>query len=126
MTRYDQGWLDALVAGAGPIEGLDGTFRVLFVVTDTEEGKAAFFLDLEDGIVASATSGRLPRGQKADVTVTAKEERLLEIWRGDRSYDAAFMSGDCKVEGAYARWLDQVTPAFGVEPWAAAWSAAAH
>ena len=125
MTRYDQDWVDALVAGAGPVEGLDGGLRVLFVVTDTADGKAAFYLDLADGVVESATPGRLPRGEKADITVTAKEATLLEIWRGERTYDAGFMSGDLKIEGAYEEWLDRVTPAFAVAPWSEAWSEAA-
>lgn len=125
MTRYDQDWADALAGVADPIAGLGGPVRLLFVVTDAADGKAAFFVDILDGVVESATSGRLPRGEKADITVTAKEEKLLEIWRGDRSYDAAFMSGDLKVEGAYADWLDRVTPAFAGPPWSEAWAAAA-
>lgn len=125
MSRYDQTWVDALVADAGPIENLDAPCRLLFLITDTEDGKAAFFIDFADGAVESATSGRLPRGQRADITVTAKEAILLELWSGSRSYDAAFMSGDLKVEAAYERWLDQITPAFATSPWSAAWSEAA-
>ena len=125
MTRYDQDWADALASAAGPVAGLEGSVRILFVVTDTADGKAAFFVDLADGVVESATAGRLPRGEKADITVTAMEDKLLEIWRGERSHDAAFMRGDLKVEGAYADWLDRVTPAFAERPWSAAWGAAA-
>ena len=125
MSRYDQAWVDALVAEAGPVEGLDDQCRILFVVTDTEDGKAAFFVDLTDGAVDSATSGRLPRGQTADITVTAKEAILLELWTGAQSYDAAFMRGDLKIEGAYECWLDQITPAFTTASWSAAWAEAA-
>ncbi len=123
MTRFDQAWVDALVAAAGPIAGLADRCRLLFVVTGTADGKAAFFLDLDDRGV-SGRAGRLPRGEHADVTVTAEEKMLADLWMGRRVYDAAFMSGDLKVEGAYEIWLDRLTPAFAVPPWATAWSAA--
>lgn len=122
MTRFDQAWVDGLVASAGPIADLTDRCRLLFAVTDTADGKAAFFLDLDAGGVAG-TAGRLPRGEKADVTVTATEATLVELWSGRRGYDAAFMSGDLKVEGAYELWLDRLSPAFAVAPWATAWKA---
>ena len=123
MTRFDQDWVDALAGAGGGIDELTEPMRLLFVVTDTSDGKAAFFLDLESD-TAAGTAGRLPRGEKANITVTAKESALEALWSGNRSYDAAFMSGDLKVEGAYERWLDVLTPAFGQSPWAHAWSAA--
>ncbi len=123
MTRYDQDWVDTLAGIGGAIGELTEPLRLLFVVTDTPDGKAAFFLDL-DGDSVGGTAGRLPRGEKAQITVTAKEAALETLWSGERSYDAAFMSGDLKVEGAYERWLDILTPAFATSPWADAWSAA--
>ena len=60
----------------------------------------------------------------AEITVTAKETALETLWTGDRSYDAAFMSGDLKVEGAYNAWLDTLTPAFASGRWSDAWKAA--
>ncbi|MDW3180343.1 MAG: SCP2 sterol-binding domain-containing protein [Acidimicrobiia bacterium] len=126
MARYDQEWCDALASLVGPDALTDDSgMRLLYVVSDTEEGKVAFNLDLSGGAVAAATAGKLPRGEKADVTVTAKEAVLLELWRGKRSRDAAFMRGDLKIEGAYQRWLDELVPLFQVDPWNAAWSKAA-
>lgn len=126
MARYDQEWCDALAGtvGAGPHNDAD-PMRLLYVVTDTEEGKVAFHLDLVNGGVGVATAGKLPRGEKADVSVTAKEAVLLELWAGDRARDAAFMRGDLKIEGAYDRWLDELTPLFQAAPWASAWASAA-
>lgn len=126
MARYDQEWCDALASLVGPDALTDDSgMRLLYVVSDTEEGKVAFNLDLSGGAVAAATAGKLPRGEKADVTVTAKEAVLLELWRGNRSRDAAFMRGDLKIEGAYQRWLDELVPLFQVDPWNAAWNKAA-
>ena len=68
------------------------------------------------------TSGKLPRGQKPDITVTIKEPVLRSIWSGELARDAAFMAGDIKVEGAYQRWLDELVPLFSTGPWVDAWS----
>lgn len=120
--RYSQEWVDALVGGAGGSTA--ETLRLLYVITDTVDGKVAFHVDFADGEVAG-TAGKLPRGERADVTVTAKEAALVELWSGDRSRDAAFMAGDLKIEGAYQRWLDELVPMFSDGDWAAAWSSAA-
>jgi putative sterol carrier protein len=126
MTRYSQDWVDALAA-AGADTAADSTeaLRLLYVVTDTEDGKVAFHLDFENGRCVSATAGKLPRGEKATVTVTAKEAVLMELWAGGRRRDAAFMSGDLKIEGAYERWLDELTPRFETSPWLEGFAAAA-
>ena len=102
-------------ASANPI-------RMLFVVTDTDEGKVAFWF-ADDGDTLAVTSGKLPRGEKADIAITAKESVLVDLWSGARTRDEAFMAGDLKVEGAYVRWLDDVAPAFNESPWAQAWAA---
>lgn len=126
MARYDQGWCDALAAQVGAEQTTDAAaMRLLYVVSDTADGKVAFNLDLLGGGIAAATAGKLPRGEKADVTVTVKEAVLLELWRGDRSRDAAFMRGDLKIEGAYERWLDELVPLFQTDRWTAAWKGAA-
>ena len=126
MDRYDQAWVDALVVSvpAEPIAGLPDELRVLYVITDAPDGKFAFFLDLASGVVTNGTAGRLPRGQKAGITITIKEPILLQLWSGELSRDTAFMAGDIKVEGAYEVWLDQLVPAFENDAWSAMWAAA--
>ena len=127
MPRYDQAWCDQLVADAGGAhDKSDEQMRVLYIVTDTEEGKVAFHLDFQTNgaTLTGATAGKLPRGEKADITVTLKESVLVEIGGGTRSRDAAFMRGDLKIEGAYNRWLDGLVPLFETEPWTVAWGAA--
>ena len=124
MTRFDQAWCDALLSAAGEASTLAASapIRLLYVVTDTEEGKVAFYLN-DDGAALAVIAGKPPRGEKADVTITAKESVLSKLWSGDRSYDAAFMAGDIKVEGSYARWIDELVPIFAEAPWADAWAA---
>ena len=46
MSRYDADWCAALAGGVGTSSGLTAPIRILYVVTDTEEGKAAFWLSL--------------------------------------------------------------------------------
>ena len=125
MARYDQTWCDALASAVGDSAINDSAaLRLLYVITDTEEGKVAFNMDLAGGGVQSCTAGKLARGEKADVTVTVKEPVIADLWAGSRTRDAAFMSGDIKIEGAYERWLDELVPLFQAEPWASAWAEA--
>ena len=126
IGRYDQAWVDALVAAAQrePISGLGDVLRVLYIITDAPDGKFAFFLDLASGVVTNGTAGRLPRGEKAGITITVKEPILLQLWSGELSRDAAFMAGDIKVEGAYEIWLDRLVPAFENDAWSATWAGA--
>lgn len=126
MSRYDQAWCDQLAASVGSDTLLEAApMRLLYVVSETDEGKVAFHLDLDGGRVVSATAGKLPRGNKADVSVTAKEAVLSQLWKGDGRRDVAFMRGDLKIEGAYERWLDELVPLFETEPWSSTWERAA-
>ncbi len=124
MATYDQDWCDSLASAVGAGTGEQAPMRLLFVITDTEDGKVAFHLDLDKGGIVSAIHGRVPRGQdKANVTVTVKESVIRELWAGERTRDAAFMRGDLKIEGSYERWLDELVPLFTAEPWSSAWAA---
>lgn len=124
MSRYEQPWCDDLVEAASAASFAGDGATVLYVVTDTEEGKVAFHLQFTGDSAVVATAGKLPRGHKADITVTIKEPVLAALWSGERTRDEAFMAGDIKVEGAYNRWLDEMVPLFQSEPWATAWAAA--
>ena len=125
MARFDERWCDSLEAAVGQSSDFaNGELtKVLYVVTDTADGKVAFNL-VDDGASLTVGIGKFPRGVKPDITITAKESVLLQLWSGDRTRDEAFMVGDLKVEGAYARWLDDLVPAFADAPWADAWAGA--
>ena len=120
MSRYDQDWVDAITSDAGGV-GEGEPLRLLYSITDTDDGKAAFHLDIGGGSTRGV-AGKLPRGEKADLTITAKEVDLVDVWSGVRSRDAAFMSGDLKVEGGYERWLNELIPLFENAPWSDAWA----
>lgn len=124
MSRFDQDWCNALAEQAGDATTQGDDAHLLYVVTDTSEGKVAFHIGLVDGAVEHVTAGKLPRGEKADITITATEATLGGLWSGDRSRDSAFMAGDIKIEGAYAQWLDQLVPLFEAAPWRDAWASA--
>ncbi len=123
MTAYDQTWCDALAerTADAAADGVD--LVMLYVVTDTEDGKVAFNLELVGGKPTHVTAGRMPRGQKADITITVKEPVLRDLWAAEKTRDAAFMAGDIKVEGVYHRWLDELVPLFETDPWQTAWAA---
>ncbi len=124
MPVYDQEWCDELAKAVGSGSTEHEPMRLLYVVTDTDEGKVAFNLDLDKGGIRMVTAGKLPRGEKADVTVTVKEPIIRGLWAGNEKRDVAFMRGDIKVEGAYARWLDELVPLFEDGAWKTAWAAA--
>ncbi len=122
MPRFDQDWCDDLANAAGQSRlASQGPIQVLYVITDTSEGKVAFVLT-DDGTSTTATAGKLPRGEKADLTVTAKEVVMSDLWAGERTRDEAFMAGDIKIEGPYARWLDEIVGVFDSAPWSEAWA----
>ncbi len=125
MARYDEDWCEALglAAGKGAGIALVEPVRILYVVTNTDEGKVAFRIEMDEGSVAVAT-GKFPRGVTPDVTITATESVLIDLWSGARTRDQAFMAGDVKIEGAYAMWLDELAPAFAGPPWQHAWASA--
>ena len=125
MTIYEEQWCAALAESAAKATGEGVDLTVLYVITDTDDGKVAFHMGLESGAPAHVTPGKLPRGTKPDITVTAKDPVIRAIWAGERSRDEAFMAGDLKIEGAYQRWLDEVVPLFEAEPWRDSWSTSA-
>lgn len=123
MAIYDQAWCDSLAGTVGSGSSGHAPMLLLYVITDTEEGKVAFNLELDKGGIVAAAEGKFPRGTKADVTVTVKEPVIQALWAGERTRDEAFMAGDLKIEGAYERWLDELVPLFEAEPWSSAWAA---
>ena len=125
MARYDEVWVEALVDGHRTDGDADASTSVVYVVTDTDEGKVAFNLHLDGEGVVAAGAGKLPRGVKPDITLTLKESVALDLWSGDRSRDAAFMAGDIKVEGAYEVWIDSLVALFEADEWNDSWARAA-
>ena len=109
-------WIAALADGGSSLpeqSGVDGVVR--FVVTSTPLGKVQFRLVLVDGRVTEILSGK---DGEAEATVTWKYVDAVAQFSGDLNADVAFMTGRCKVEDAYARYVFDLRPVFGSREWA--------
>ena len=109
-------WIAAMADGGSSLpeqSGVDGVVR--FVVTSTPLGKVQFRLVLVDGRVTEILSGK---DGEAEATVTWKYVDAVAQFSGDLNADVAFMTGRCKVEDAYARYVFDLRPVFGSREWA--------
>ena len=109
-------WIAALADGGSSLpeqSGVDGVVR--FVVTSTPLGKVQFRLVLVDGRITEILSGK---DGEAEATVTWKYVDAVAQFSGDLNADVAFMTGRCKVEDAYARYVFDLRPVFGSREWA--------
>ena len=109
-------WIAALADGGSSLpeqSGVDGIVR--FVVTSTPLGKVQFRLVLVDGRITEILSGK---DGEAEATVTWKYVDAVAQFSGDLNADVAFMTGRCKVEDAYARYVFDLRPVFGSLEWA--------
>jgi putative sterol carrier protein len=109
-------WIAAMADGGSSLpeqSGVDGIVR--FVVTSTPLGKVQFRLVLVDGRITEILSGK---DGEAEATVTWKYVDAVAQFSGDLNADVAFMTGRCKVEDAYARYVFDLRPVFGSREWA--------
>ena len=109
-------WLEALGEAGAALPGRSGVDGVVrFVVTSTPHGKVQFRLVIVDGRVAELLPGR---DGEAEATVTWKYADAVAQFSGDLDPDVAYMTGRCKVEGDYARYVFDLRPVFGSGEWA--------
>ena len=116
LSFLSEEWLTNLADGAAGLPeqpGVDGVVR--FVVTSTPHGKVQFRLVVSDGRVAEMLVGR---DGEAEATVTWKYADAVAQFRGDLDPDVAYMTGRCKVEDAYARYVFDLRTVFGGPAWA--------
>ncbi|GIT45612.1 MAG: hypothetical protein Ct9H300mP12_01970 [Acidimicrobiales bacterium] len=88
--------------------GLDGVVR--FVMTSTPHGKVQFRLVVADGRISEVMVGR---DGEAEATVTLGNTPMRWLSSPASRADVAFMTGRCKVEDAYARYVFDLRPVFG-------------
>ncbi|MDG2427039.1 MAG: SCP2 sterol-binding domain-containing protein [Acidimicrobiales bacterium] len=108
-------WIAALADGGSVLpkrRGVDGVVR--FVVTSTPHGKVQFRLVVVDGRIAEVISGK---DGEAEATVTWKYVDAVAQFSGDLNANVAFMTGRCKVEDAYTRYVFDLRPVFGSDEW---------
>ena len=109
-------WIAALADGGAALPeraGVDGVVR--FVMTSTPHGKVQFRLVVADGRIVEVLEGR---DGEAEATVTWKYADAVAQFSGELDADVAFMTGRCKVEDAYARYVFDLRPVFGSAEWA--------
>ena len=116
LSFLSDGWLEALGEAGAALRvqpGVDGVGR--FVVTATPHGKVQFRLVITDGRVVELLPGR---DGEAEATVTWRYPDAVAQFSGDLDPDEAYMTGRCKVEGDYARYVFDLRPVFGSGEWA--------
>jgi len=117
LSFLSEEWV-AEFAAAGTVlperPGVDGVVR--FVVTGSPHGKVRILVTVVDGRLAEAVA---TRDGEAEATVTWKYPDAVAQFGGDLDPDEAFMTGRCKVEDAYARYVFDLRPLFGSPEWAA-------
>ena len=94
--------------------GGDGVGR--FVGTGTPHGKVQLLVTVVDGRLSEVQA---TKDGEAEATVTWKYPDAVAQFRGDLDPDVAFMTGRCKVEDAYARYVFDLRPMFGSPEWSA-------
>ena len=117
LSFLSEEWIAALAEGGASLPeqpGVDGVVR--FVMTSTPHGKVQFRLVVTDGRIAEVLVGR---DGEAEAMVTWKYADAVAQFSGDLDADVAFMTGRCKVEDAYARYVFDLRPVFGSPEWAA-------
>ncbi|MBH99353.1 MAG: hypothetical protein CL467_01975 [Acidimicrobiaceae bacterium] len=115
LSFLSEAWVAEFAAAGAKLperSGVDGTIR--FVVTSTPHGKVQLLLTVVDGRLSKVVA---TRDGKAEATVTWKYSDAVAQFRGDLDADEAFMSGRCKVEDSYLRYLFDLRPVFGSSEW---------
>ena len=115
LSFLSEEWIAALAEGGAALPeqpGVDGVVR--FVMTSTPHGKVQFRLVVADGRISEVLVGR--EGE-AEAMVTWKYADAVAQFSGDLDADVAFMTGRCKVESAYARYVFDLRPVFGSLEW---------
>ena len=90
MAESVQEFFDGLAAGADAEKTAGMNNSYLFEI----EGAGEWLVAVEDGNV-SVTEG----GGEADTTITASEDTMLAVIRGEQNPTTAYMTGKLKIKG---------------------------
>lgn len=83
---------------------------VQFVVSGSATGKVQFNVTIDGGRITEVVAGKV-KGAMASVTWSYDD--AVAVFRGELDPDAAFMSGQAKLEGDYVGYLTTLRPLFG-------------
>lgn len=102
-TFLSETWIEALAERGSALPEVDGVNLVIqHEIAGAPDGKVRFFLEWENGRLATASLGKHP---EPNVMVQAKAPEALRVLKGDLSPDVAYMQGRLKVDGDYRRVL---------------------
>ena len=107
MKFLSEEFLAALVAAEREPLG-SATCAVSVKTEGGPDGKVAFTIDLENGVVVDAQPGAR---KGADIELTAPYDLAAELLRGDLDPAVAFMRGTLKMSGDMDAWLE-ILPAW--------------
>ena len=93
------------------------TESVQYVISGAPGGKVQFVLRVDNGKLASLTTGKR---DDVSCTVQLAAKDALKILSGSLSRDVAFMRGDLKIDGDYAAYVVRLAPWFASVPVVAA------
>ena len=85
----------------------------LHVFTSTPHGKVVFKMVIEESQITALDMGN----GESDVTVTWRYSDAVDWFTGELDLDVAYMTGRCKLEGDYSRYLFGMRPLFWGEEW---------
>ncbi len=102
MQFLSDEWIEAMDAAGAPTGEAEAAVVIEQTVKGGPEGPRTFHVSIGDGSV------RFAAGPAAEATVTFTQDydTAGTIARGERSAQAAFMSGDLKIGGAVRVLLD--------------------
>ena len=110
-----EAWLAELAERAiGLSAGDTPDVSVRYVITGSPHGKVQFRVVIADGRVAGVAVGA---DGDADVTATLKYSDAVGQFTGNLEPDVAYMTGRCKLVGAYSRYLYDMRPLLGGAFW---------
>lgn len=102
-----EGWLDELGAALAAVDATgcaDGVAQ--FVVSGSPSGSVPFCLVVADGRL-SLEAGRRP---EPDMVMSWSYPDIVQLWQGELTLEAAYMSGRMKLEGDQVLLFDGWRP----------------
>ena len=105
MSFLDDEFLAAW-AGASqePLGNVSGS--VVLKTSDGPDGKVAVSLVFESGVLTSASVASKETARDADLTLEAPWQLAADVVGGDADPAQHYMTGDLKVSGDMALWLE--------------------
>lgn len=82
-----------------PMDGLTAIFRMDFVGEDSAE--RSIIIDIEEKNLKCYRVSRTDDSVNADVTAKIKKNTLSQIFRGEKTFQSAFLEGDLSAQGNF-------------------------